>query len=297
MRSSRTRCWRRMPATPLARSRGLTSRRGGRHHDGVRVVEEVATSVELHVALEWGWTAPKPRPWCRLGAEHLARTARLPSVQVDVVVDGRRGLMHGGVAGLTRTTIDSARRSVATACGGSPGEPDGVERALERACGGGVRGVGDDLLDEEGRLLGSMQYGPSHLFPRAADLPAGPPSDDAVLVTCAYLSGPPRVGREVPRPRRDRRVAGPRREGDRGVRVPLPGRGDVEERFLVHRTVFPRDFLDEFGFTSVRSQGHVEFCRLELGGLVPVEEGRRAKVLRVVQEAFTPTAPSPVPRR
>jgi len=71
----------------------------------------------------------------------------------------------------------------------------------------------------------------------------------------------------------------------------------VEERFLVHRTVFPRDFLDEFGFTRVRSQGRVELCRLELGGLVPVEEGRRAKVLRVVQDAFTPgPAPAPVPR-
>ena len=65
----------------------------------------------------------------------------------------------------------------------------------------------------------------------------------------------------------------------------------VEERFLVHRTVFPRDFLDEFGFVTVRSQGRVELCRLELGGLVPVEEGTRAKVLRVVQEAFSP-APS-----
>ena len=40
---------------------------------------------------------------------------------------------------------------------------------------------------------------------------------------------------------------------------------------------------------TVRSQGRVELCRLELGALVPVEEGTRAKVLRVVQEAFTPT--------
>lgn len=69
----------------------------------------------------------------------------------------------------------------------------------------------------------------------------------------------------------------------------------VEERFLVHRTVFPRDFLEDFGFFTIRSLGRVELCRLELSGLQPVEEGRRAKVLRVVQEAFTPT-PSPVPR-
>ena len=41
--------------------------------------------------------------------------------------------------------------------------------------------------DADGRLLGSMQYGPAPLFPRAYELPGGPPSDDAVLVTCAYL--------------------------------------------------------------------------------------------------------------
>ena len=46
---------------------------------------------------------------------------------------------------------------------------------------------GSVYRDDDGRVLGSMQYGPSSLFPRAADLPAGPPSDDAVLVTCAYL--------------------------------------------------------------------------------------------------------------
>ena len=41
--------------------------------------------------------------------------------------------------------------------------------------------------DDDGRLLGSMQYGPASFFPRAQELPAGPPSEDAVLVTCAYL--------------------------------------------------------------------------------------------------------------
>ncbi|HEY2073526.1 MAG TPA: hypothetical protein VGG88_08130, partial [Gaiellaceae bacterium] len=49
---------------------------------------------------------------------------------------------------------------------------------------------GTVYYDDDGRLLGSMQYGPSGLFPRANELPAGPPSDDAVLVTCAYLTDP-----------------------------------------------------------------------------------------------------------
>ena len=66
------------------------------------------------------------------------------------------------------------------------------------------------------------------------------------------------------------------------------------DRFLVHRTVFPRDFLADFGFRTVRSAGRIELARLDLGGLQPVEEGAREKVLRVVHEAFQP-APAPAP--
>ena len=58
--------------------------------------------------------------------------------------------------------------------------------------------------------------------------------------------------------------------------------------------MFPRDFLADFGFRTVRSAGRVELARLELGGVQPVEEGAREKVLRVVQEAFQP-APAPAP--
>ena len=66
------------------------------------------------------------------------------------------------------------------------------------------------------------------------------------------------------------------------------------ERFQVHKTVFPSDFLADFGFRTVRASGRVELARLELGGLVPVLEGRRAKVMRVLREVF---APAPVPQR
>ena len=45
------------------------------------------------------------------------------------------------------------------------------------------------------------------------------------------------------------------------------------ERFRVHKTVFPADFLEDFGFRIVRSSGRVGLARLELGGLVPVLEG------------------------
>jgi hypothetical protein len=66
------------------------------------------------------------------------------------------------------------------------------------------------------------------------------------------------------------------------------------ERFQVHKTIFPSDFLADFGFRTVRTQGRVELARLELGGLVPVAEGTRERVLRVVREAFLPV---PAPQR
>ncbi len=108
--------------------------------------------------------------------------------------------------------------------------------------------------DADGRLLGSMQYGPAAFFPRAAELPAGPPA-------FAYR---------------------------------YPEGESSYERFRVHRTVFPIDFLADFGFRSVRRSGLVELARLDFGGLQPVIEGRREKVLRVVKEAF---APAPAPAR
>ena len=155
---------------------------------------------------------------------------------------------------------------------------------------------GSIYLDEHGRLLGSLQYGPSYLFPRAADLPAGPASDDAALVTCLYLLRGATGWVE-----KSLLLAAIGESRDRGAKAieafayRYPEGESTYERFLVHRTVFPRDFLADFGFTSVRAQGRVELSRLELGGLQPVEEGRRAKVLRVVQDAFTPT-PLPIPR-
>jgi hypothetical protein len=154
---------------------------------------------------------------------------------------------------------------------------------------------GTVYYDDDGRVLGSMQYGPSSLFPRAADLPAGPPSDDAVLITCAYLVGGAAVFVE-----QSLLLAAIGEARDKGARAleafayRYPQGESTYERFLVHRTIFPSDFLEDFGFLTLRAHGNVELMRLELGGLQPVEEGRRAKVLRVVQEAFTP-APAPVP--
>jgi len=154
---------------------------------------------------------------------------------------------------------------------------------------------GSLYYDDDGQVLGSMQYGPARLFPRAAELPAGPPSDDAVLVTCAYL-----VDRTSPWVLQSLFLAAIGEAKDKGAKAletfayRYPEGVSQYERFQLHKTIFPRDFLSDFGFRTVRSVGPVELVRLDLGGLVPVVEGGRAKVLRVVREAFSP---APVPQR
>ena len=152
---------------------------------------------------------------------------------------------------------------------------------------------GTVYYDDDGRLLGSMQYGPSDLFPRAAELPAGPASSDAVLVTCAYLvdSSKPWVMQSLFLTA----IGDARDKGARALEAfayDYAAADSTFERFQVHKTIFPSDFLADFGFMTVRTQGRVELARLELGGLVPVVEGTRERVLRVVREAFVP-APAP----
>ena len=200
------------------------------------------------------------------------------------------------LAGLTGATIETAP-SVCRSClwwqSRGTREPDKeswIERAEEE-----WGAWGTIYRDDDGRVIGSMQYGPSGLFPRAGDLPAGPPSEDAVLVTCAYL-----LYDTQPWVEQSLFLAAIGEARDKGARAleafayryreSTPSR----ERFLVHRTVFPRDFLADFGFRTVRASGRIELARLDLGGLVPVEEGAREKVLRKVSEALQP-APTPAP--
>jgi hypothetical protein len=156
---------------------------------------------------------------------------------------------------------------------------------------------GTVYYDDDGRLLGSMQYGPSDLFPRAAELPSGPASGDAVLVTCAYLVDPSKPW--VMQSLFLTAIGDAREKGAGAIEAFAYRYVDAEgtfERFHVHKTIFPRDFLADFGFRTLRSAGRVELVRLELGGLQPVVEGRRERVLRVVRDAFLPE-PSPTPQR
>jgi hypothetical protein len=155
---------------------------------------------------------------------------------------------------------------------------------------------GTVYYDADGRVLGSMQYGPAQAFPRASELPGGPPSDGAMLVTCAYL-----VEQSSPWVLQSLFLAAIGEARDRGAAAleafsyRYPEGESSYERFRVHKTVFPQDFLADFGFEVVRSAGRVGLSRLELGGLQPVEEGKREKVLNVVRSAFGLPEPVPTP--
>lgn len=204
--------------------------------------------------------------------------------------------MSSRLAGLTGATLETAP-AVCQSCvwwqtrgNREPEKRKWIERAE-----GEWGAWGTIYRDDDGRVLGSMQYGPAHLFPRAADLPAGPPSGDAVLVTCAYL-----LSESQPWVEQSLFLAAIGEARDKGAHAleafayRYREGASPADRFLVHRTVFPHDFLSDFGFRTLRSAGRIELTRLELGGLQPVAEGTREKVLRVVQEAFQPT-PAPAP--
>jgi hypothetical protein len=198
--------------------------------------------------------------------------------------------MGARVAGLTGATLETAP-SVCHECIWWQSEWDGsldkrrwIEKT-EKEWGS----WGTLYYDDQGQLLGSMQFGPAQSFPKARELPAGPPSADAVLITCAYL-----VDLSSPWVMQSLFLTAIGEARDRGAGAVetfayrYPEGESVIERFHVHKTVFPRDFLSDFGFRTVRIAGRVELVRLELGGLQPVAEGRRAKVIRLVKEAFQP---------
>jgi hypothetical protein len=114
-----------------------------------------------------------------------------------------------------------------------------------------------------------------------------------VLVTCAYLTDPAK-----PWVMQSLFLAAIGESRDKGARAleafayDYDDEASVLERLHLHKTIFPRDFLADFGFVTHRTRGRVELLRLELGGLVPVVEGKRERVLRVVRDAFVP-APAP----
>src|SRR5262249_55450000 len=157
----------------------------------------------------------------------------------------RAGLLVPHVSGLTGATLETAP-SVCHDCvwwQSRTGRRADKRRWIEKAE-SDWGAWGTVYRDEDGRTLGSMQYGPTALFPRASELPAGPPSADAVLVTCAYLvSG---AAQWVMQSLFLAAIGDARDKGAKALEAfayRYPEAESAYERFLVHRTVFPRDFL------------------------------------------------------
>ena len=158
------------------------------------------------------------------------------------------------VAGLTGATLETAP-TVCHECvwWQSRGGRDG-QAALDREGRGRVGRVGHGLLRRRRRLLGSMQYGPARALPargRAAGRAAvrrrgarhlrvprrpGDAVGDAVAVSS------PRSARRATRARALEAFAYRYPEGE-----------TTYERFHVHKTVFPADFLADFGFPGARA--------------------------------------------
>jgi len=152
-------------------------------------------------------------------------------------------------------------------------------------------------FDDDERPLGVMQYASASLFPRAQKLPAGPVSDDAVLVTCAYLVDPasPWVIQSL-----FLAAAGEARsrgaEALEAFSFRYSEEDDFEQRLILHRAIFPHDLLADLGFITIRSAGRVQLARLELGGLVPSAEAERGGFLAALKRLYWPE-PVPAPPR
>lgn len=148
------------------------------------------------------------------------------------------------------------------------------------------------LYRDGDRVIGLIQYGPAALFPRARRLPAGPPGRDSVLVTCAYLTD-----QNSPWVLQSLFLAAIGECRDRG----LPAleafahryREDASfgTRFLGHRTIFPSDFLRDFGFHTHRGAGRIELMRLDLRAIETAAERSRLDRLR---ERLAVVNPAPV---
>lgn len=131
------------------------------------------------------------------------------------------------------------------------------------------------LLDGD-EFLGMLQYGPAAAFPRARTLPAGPPSADGALVTCAFLTDADPCGAlerlllEALADLKSREVA----------TVDAFGIAHVPGNEAGHHTLLDLALLERLGFVPVRSRGPVSLMRLPLGGveraLRPAREAARA---------------------
>ena len=147
--------------------------------------------------------------------------------------------------------------------------------------------LGDDLV-----LVGQLVF--ELLDATFLDLLNQPPARDAVVITCAYLTdvNSPWVLQSLV-------LAAIGECNDRGWPA-LEGFGyryapgePFPTRFLRHRTIFPHDFLADFGFLPMRVSGRVQLMRLDLRTLESSPEASRLARIKSRLAVLQPT-PSPV---
>jgi hypothetical protein len=171
----------------------------------------------------------------------------------------------------------------------SPGDPAALRADWERQVTGVAGSFGKALVDDDA-VLGWVQAAPSLLVPRAKGLPAGPPSADAWLLTCAYLydedylQGFQRLLNGLLTDLKRRDVVALEAFA---LCATLPAdrfRGYVREANL-----FNHETLEGGGFRPVRLVGDVVRYRLELAGLVA-----EPRLARVKERLKSSTAAQPV---
>jgi hypothetical protein len=168
-------------------------------------------------------------------------------------------------------------------------DPAPLRTDWERRVTEGADAFGKALVDDEA-VLGWMQAAPAPLVPRAKSLPAGPPSDDAWLITCVYLydeeylQGFQRLLNELQADLKQREVVALEAFA---LCATLPA--DRFRGYLREINLFNHETLEGSGFRPVRLVGDVVRYRLELAGLVA--EPRRARVKESLESL---TAAQPV---
>jgi hypothetical protein len=132
------------------------------------------------------------------------------------------------------------------------------------------------LLDGDD-VIGWMHIAPALLVPRALHLPAGPPSNDAYLLTCAYfydeefLIGFQHLLQEIEYALKVRDVPALEAFALHDVHP-----GERFRGYLREFNLFNPQVLEGNGFRRVRASRGVDRFRLDLATLISVPRARRA---------------------
>jgi len=128
---------------------------------------------------------------------------------------------------------------------------------------------GKVLLDHADAVLGTVQAAPATLLPSVRRLPAGAPSADAWVMTCAFLyddeflPGFHRLLQDLEATLKQRHVNAVEAFALRPTSADDRFRG-----YLRSHNLFNHEVLEGCGFRSVRTCGDVRLYRLELATLI-----------------------------